>query len=148
MLPASAPPAAPVVPKSDPTGRAFQVGAVSARAVKCGYNFDPVKLKANFLAAEAAQGVTPDGIAKLDKIYDVSGGGITKAVAGNSTYCTENKTAQIKEDLTRHLAGDYTPSQRKLEAKQEEGGVFGDLFGDVGTQSDAMGGKQIDALTR
>ena len=140
--------AAPAAPTSDPTGRAFQVGAVSARAVKCGYNFDPVKLKVNFLAAEAAQGLNPEGISKIDKIYDISRNGIAKAVAGNSSYCSEKKTAQIKEDLTRHLAGDFTPSQRKLEAKQDEGGLFGDFFGDVGEPSDMMGNKQIDAMTK
>ena len=33
-------------PAGDPTSRAFQVGSTSARAVKCGYNFDPNKLRA------------------------------------------------------------------------------------------------------
>ena len=35
-----------------PSMRAAQVAAVSARAAKCGYNYDPVRLKSGFLASE------------------------------------------------------------------------------------------------
>lgn len=140
-------PAAPANPVSDPTGRALHVGAVSARATKCGYNFDPVKLKANYLASETALGATPADIEKLTKIYEVSHNGVAKAVAGKSGYCTEKKTAHIKEDLTRNLAGDYNPVQRQAEAVPEDGGLLGDMFGDVGSSSDAQGHRQIDALS-
>ena len=51
---AAAAPAAP--PPSDPTSRALQVGATSARAVRCGFYFDPARLKASFLASEMATG--------------------------------------------------------------------------------------------
>jgi hypothetical protein len=43
-------------------------------------------------------------------------------VAGEKNYCTDEKTASIKADLSRHLAGDYTPSP--LPKKQEEEGIF------------------------
>src|SRR4029079_9468145 len=45
--------ATPVI-QNDPTSRAIEVGSTSARAIKCGYNSDPAKLKNQFLTAEAA----------------------------------------------------------------------------------------------
>jgi hypothetical protein len=110
---------APAAPLNDPPMRAFQVGTVSARAIKCGFNFDPAKLKASYLAYERGQPSAPDMV-KIEKIYDVSFNGVAKAVAGEADYCTEQKTKTIKADLARHLAGDYTPSPLP-EAPQEEG---------------------------
>jgi hypothetical protein len=108
-------------PPSDPTGRAFQVATVSARAVKCGYNFDPAKLKSAFLAAETTRGGPGADIGRVEKIYDISYNGVMKAVTGQTDYCTSAKTKEIKEDLTRHLAGDYEPSQKKVVAAPSEG---------------------------
>lgn len=114
--------------KNDPTQRAFQVASTSARAVKCGFNFDPVKLKQQFLAAEATQGTAVADIGKVEKIYDVSFNGITRGIAPKEDYCTEAKSKEIKEDLTRHLAGDYTPKATKKVAAKDDGGFFGGLF--------------------
>ena len=142
-------PAGPVVPKSDPSGRALQVGSVSARATRCGYNFDSAKLKTKFLASEAGLGSPPADIAKLDKIYDVSYNGVTKAVAEKGDYCSDNKTAKIKADLNRHLAGDFTPSAR--EVRPEEPSLFSGVLGDAtesNSASDAMAQRQIDAKGR
>lgn len=115
-------PAAPQV-RNDPTSRAFQVGGVSARAVKCGYNFDPTRLRANYFAFEAGAGTPPDEIAKAEKVYNVAFNGVAKAVAGSPAYCTDQKVAEIKADLTRHLSGDFTPSPPKA-APQEDGGLL------------------------
>src|SRR5690606_15506959 len=106
--PEAASKANPVV-QNDPNARAIQVGATSARAAKCGYNFDPARLKSNFLAAEAQQGLPPDQIARIEKTYDTTHGAVTKAVVGQGDYCTESKTKEIKADLNRHLAGDFNP---------------------------------------
>jgi len=125
---ASATPAAPVaapVTVSDPTSRAFQVGTVSARAVKCGYNFDPAKLRASFLAYEVGSGLSSADVPRVEQIYDVSYNGVVKATATDKAYCTEARTKEIKTDLTRHLAGDYTPTPRKP-VVAESGGLFGD----------------------
>jgi hypothetical protein len=128
--PAPSAAAAPVAPSTgDPTSRAFQVGTVSARAVKCGYNFDAVKLKTSFLAAEAGQGASSEDVPRIEKIYDVAFNGVTKAVAADPRYCTEQRTKDIKTDLTRHLAGDFAPSPPKKVA-QEDGGLFSG-FGDT-----------------
>lgn len=58
--------------------------------------------------------------AKVERIYDVSFNGVTKAVAAEGEYCSNAKTKTIKADLGRHLAGDYTPSAPPP-AQQEEG---------------------------
>ena len=117
--PAAAAPAAPV---STPAARALQVGATAARATKCGYNFDANKLRSNFLAAEATQAPGADQVT-TQKTYDTAFAGVTKAAASQPGYCSEAKTRDIKADLTRHLAGDYSPSPPKQVA-QEEGGIF------------------------
>lgn len=131
--PAAAPAAAST---GDPTSRAFQVGTVSARAVKCGYNFDPVKLKTSFLAAEVGQGASSEDVPRIEKIYDVAFSGVTKAVAADPRYCTEQRTKEIKTELTRHLAGDFTPAPPKKLA-QEDGGLFSG-FGDSSSKSDGV----------
>lgn len=125
--PAAASPAEPSI-KNDPTQRAFQVGSTSARAVKCGFFFDPVKLKQQFLAAEATQGTAAADMAKVEKIYDISFNGISRGIAEKEDYCSQAKSKEIKDDLTRHLAGDYTPRQTKQVAAKDEGGFFSGLF--------------------
>lgn len=110
----------PAAPVNDGAARAFQVGTVSARAIKCGFNFDPAKLKATYLGYERQQPGVPD-MAKIEKIYDVSFNAVTKAVAAEGEYCTDTKTRTIKADLGRHLAGDYTPS---APPPQQDEGLF------------------------
>ncbi len=146
----AAAPVAPAVvanPAGDPTTRAFQVGSTAARAVKCGYNFDPTKLKTTFLSNEAA-GVAAADIPRVEKVYDTAYNGVAKAVAGQAGYCTPDKTADIKANLTRHLAGDYTPAQVKKQA--EEPGWFSNWGGaqDGGPKfgSGDWWEKQTDAL--
>lgn len=126
---AAQPAASPVAEeaKSDPTSRAFQVGSTAARAVKCGYNFDPARLKGQFLAAETAAGVPVADIGKVEKVYDVSFSGISRGIAEKADYCTEAKSKEIKADLTRHLAGDYAPRQTQV-AQKDDGGFFSGLF--------------------
>jgi hypothetical protein len=118
-------PAAPAAPVHDATSRALQVGSTAARAVKCGYNFDPAKLKASFLASEGA--INPADVAKATQVYEIAYNGVTKAVLTKADYCSASKTAEIKSDLTRHLAGDFTPPPPKAVAY--EPGFF-DSWGD------------------
>lgn len=113
-------------PQNDSVARAIQVGTTSARAVKCGFNFDPAKLKTNFLAAETA--ASPADVAKFSEVYDVSFRGVSKAVASQGDeYCSDTKTIKIKEALNRHLAGDYTPSPPEPKAEDDDDGLFGNL---------------------
>jgi hypothetical protein len=132
-------PAAPPVIQNDPISRAMEVGATSARAVKCGYNFDPAKLRGQFLAAETA--ANPADAGKLTQIYDTTFNGISKAVAAKGAdYCTEAKTNRIKQALNRHLAGDYTPSPPG--AVEQEDGIFGG-FGSGSNSDEGVNTKQV-----
>lgn len=126
----------PAAPVNDAPSRAFQVGTVSARAVKCGFNFDPAKLKQSYLAYERQQPGAQDA-AKIERIYDVSFNGVAKAVAAEGEYCTEAKTKTIKSDLTRHLAGDYTPNTPPPD-KQVEDGLLSGWTGGWGSDSKGM----------
>jgi hypothetical protein len=112
---------------NDPTNRAFQVGTVSAKAIKCGFNFDPAKLKINYLNYERSLASGAD-MAKIEKVYDVSFNGVAKAVAGDADYCSDAKTKAIKADLARHLAGDYSPAPRPKVAAEDSDGIFGNVF--------------------
>jgi hypothetical protein len=128
--------AVPAATLSDPTGRAFQAGSVTARAVKCGYNFDAAKLRASYIAYEAARG-SPEEVARLEKIYDVAYSGVAKAAADEPDYCSERKTEQIKADLNKLLAGNFdTPGKAVAAAqKKDEGGLFSGWFESTGEDS-------------
>lgn len=117
---------ATAAPANDPTSRALQVGTISARAAKCGYNFDAAALKSNYLAYEAAQGAQVADLGRLEMVYDTGFNGVSKAAAANPNYCDPKRTAQIKADLTRHLAGDYSAPQKV--AKVQEESFFGGFF--------------------
>lgn len=125
------PAAAPVI-RNDPTSRALYVSRVAAKAQRCGFNFDADKLKSRFLAAEGAvPGADVAGLAKLDKVYNVSLSGTTKAVRADEAYCTDARTAHMKADLARHLAGDYSPGEPLKVVDEDDGGLFsgsGGLF--------------------
>jgi hypothetical protein len=92
----------------DPTARPIAVAWTSARAVRCGFHFDPAKLKASYLAYEAKQS-GPDQLGKAEKSYDTTFKTIRDRVSSDPEYCTDGKSREIKADLTRHLAGDFTP---------------------------------------
>ena len=100
-----------VVP-DDPLARPTQVGWTSARASRCGFVFDPNQLRANYLAAEAQAGKTPEEIAKLERAYDYTRESVAKTIKDELNYCTKERTAAFRHDLNRYLAGDYTPSAR------------------------------------
>jgi len=109
ILPTSQTSAAPAAPAVTPLDRTVQVAAVSARAQKCGYVFSPGDLKANYLAFETAQGGTPEAVASLGPRYDFTKRRIASRISADPNYCDDARTAQIKADLNRHLAGDFTP---------------------------------------
>ncbi|MEO1281931.1 MAG: hypothetical protein AAFR75_03935 [Pseudomonadota bacterium] len=111
---------AAAVDTNTPSARALQVGSAAARAMKCGYNFNAAGLKSKYLAAEASAGIGVAEIQKLDRIYESGYAGVSKAVTNPDVYCTGAKTATIKADLNRHLAGDYSARKRKV-AKADDG---------------------------
>lgn len=130
----SAAPKGPVAPANDPTSRAVQVGTTAARATKCGFNFDPVKLRTQFLASETAASANPADADKLGQVYDVSFRGVSKAVSEEGEgYCSKHKTERIKTALNRHLTGDYTPETPEPVAEEE--GLFGSFGSSDGTST-------------
>lgn len=118
--------AVPVKETNTPSNRAYRLGAVSARAAKCGYNFDPLKLKTTFLQQEAQAGLTVDQLGKLDKIYSVAFNGVKKAITSNASYCTDKKTAVIRTSLNKYLAGDFSAksASKVVATKKVEAGAF------------------------
>jgi hypothetical protein len=131
--------ATPAVVQNDPISRTLDVAGTSARAIKCGYNFDPAKLRNQFLASETA--ANPTTTNNLDKIYDTAFNGVSKAVAEKgSDYCTELKVARIKLALTRHLAGDYTPAPP--EPVEDDGGLFSG-FGNNSGGTEGVNSKAV-----
>jgi len=124
---ASNPATASVQNASTPTARALQVGSVAARATKCGYNFDAAALKSRYLAYEAEQGAQVVDLGRLESVYDTGYNGVIKAAATEPDYCNATRTASIKADLNRHLAGDYTPPPQQV-AKAADQGFLGGLF--------------------
>jgi hypothetical protein len=123
---------------NDPVARTMGVAATSARALKCGYNFDPTKLKSQYLAHENA--ANPADGEKLSKVYDTAFAGVTKAIASQQEeYCTPDRTARIKEALNRNLAGDYTPP--RSEAPVDDGGLFSGWGGSNSNDDNATSEK-------
>lgn len=108
--PASASGESPGIKRDDPMARPVQVAWTSARAQKCGFNFDPVRLRASYIAYEQQQGADPARIGNLEKIYDLTVNKIQSTIGPADTYCTDKKSASIKADLQRHLAGNYEPN--------------------------------------
>jgi hypothetical protein len=141
--PPAADAAAAAPPASTPTSRAFHVGSVSARAAKCGYNFDVARLKSSYISNEISRGTPPDQMVQIEKFYDVAHNGVMKAASDEANYCSEQKTKTIKTDLSRLLAGDFEPPGRaQVAQKQEEeddGGFFGGLFSGGAAESDNFG---------
>jgi hypothetical protein len=103
----SPPPKAPTA-VNDTSARTLQVATTSARAAKCGYNFDQQKLRSSFLAAEAAASPGTD-MGKVQQAYDMTARRIAASIAKDEDFCSEDMTREIKADLSRHLSGDFTP---------------------------------------
>jgi hypothetical protein len=97
----------PKISNSDPMARPVQVAWTAARAQRCGFQFNAATLRGTFISIEQRNGQPVD---QVTKAYDQTFEQISRQIADQKDYCTEKKSAQIKTDLTRHLAGDYTPN--------------------------------------
>lgn len=113
----------PGITRDDPMAQPVQVAWTSARAQKCGFNFDPMKLKANYMAAEQRAGADANRIGQIDKTYDMTVTKIKATIPAAETYCTDKQAQLIKADLTRHLAGDFSASFPE-DKKVAEGNFF------------------------
>lgn len=117
----------PSISNEDPMARSIQVAWTAARAQKCGFHFDPARLRSAFLAAEQFR---PDANpAQAEKAYDQTFQTISGQVAGRPDYCDDKRTAAIKADLNRHLAGDFAPNLPQPKPARPAG-LFEALKGD------------------
>ncbi len=103
------------VSPEDPLARPVQVAWTSARATHCGFIFDPDQLRADFLAAEARTGIPPEQMAKIEKAYDYTRKSVLDTIKDDLGYCNKERTAAIRRDLNRYLAGDYSPNAHMAE---------------------------------
>jgi len=104
-------------PKSDtPVERATVVAMTSAGAERCGYNFDPAQLRSSYLAYETAQGTGSDQLPRVQQTYDAARTRLYGSIKSPEEYCTEERTAEIKRDLARHRAGDFSILARRAPA--------------------------------
>ena len=90
-----------------PLARPIQVAWTSARAKYCGFLFDPARLRANYLAAEARQGNPQNEMQKIEKAYDYTFESVLDGIRDDPSYCSKARTDAIRGDLNRYLAGDY-----------------------------------------
>jgi hypothetical protein len=95
------------VKSSDPMARPTQVAWTSARATHCGFIFSPQQLRANYLAAEAAAGRSQGQMRKITEAYDYTLESVMLEIKGKPGYCDKDRSAEIRKDLNRYLAGDY-----------------------------------------
>ena len=111
------------VSNDHPLARPISVAWTSARAQRCGFHFDPAKLRASYLAYEGKQSA-PDQLQKAEKSYDSTVSTIKTRISADPDYCSDRKSTEIKAELQRHLAGDFTPKLPQPK-KVETCGFFG-----------------------
>jgi hypothetical protein len=104
--------AARYVTPQDPLARPIQVAWTSARASQCGFMFDPVKLKADFMAEEARRGLDQNQLQRTSEAYDYTRDSVMDTIKHDSNYCTKERNDAIRADLRRYIAGDYTPAAK------------------------------------
>lgn len=118
----------------NPMARPVSVAWTSARAKRCGFYFDPAKLRSSYLIYESQQGAVGDQLAKIQNAYDSTFNTISAKIGSEADYCSDRKTAEIKADLQRHLSGDYRPNLPQAKAAPQSCGWFGCV--DISTSSD------------
>ena len=89
-----------------------QVASTSAKAARCGFYFDAAKLKSGALAAEAAKNPAPEAAQKADQLYEYTRTSVGKLL-DEAGSCSQGELTQVREDLPRYLAGDFSPRQEK-----------------------------------
>lgn len=127
----------------DRTERALLAGATSARAARCGYNFDPGRLRQAYVAYETAQGGSPDDLAKAEKTFDYTRTSLAAKIAKEDDFCSDSKTKEVKAALTKQLAGDFSTPPKKPEVQVSTG-----FFGGTNNQAPMDREKIFDPIRR
>ena len=105
------------VAPEDPLARPIQVGWTSARASHCGFVFNPDQLRRDFLTAEIRSGIPQEQMKKIAQAYDYTRESVLATIKDDLRYCNKERTAAIRRDLNRYLAGDYAAAVRIAEAQ-------------------------------
>jgi hypothetical protein len=135
-------PAAPVV-VTDPMRRAVKIGELSAKAEKCGYNFDAARLRTAFLANEVQQGLDAAATTKLTNTYDLARKVTLQEIGEGEGYCTAARTEAIKPALNQVLAGNFVVTETPR--PETKGGLLGDLAtSSSGGQLNPNWGRSMD----
>jgi hypothetical protein len=115
----------PGIANEDPMARPIQVAWTSARAQRCGFNFDTGKMRSSYLGYEQRQGAAGEQLVKIQNSYDTTFKTVSGRVSADPDYCTDKRSNQIKADLQRHLAGDYKPNLPQPAKAEPSCGIFG-----------------------
>jgi hypothetical protein len=111
------------ITNESPLARPIGVAWTSARARRCGFHFDPAKLRTSYLAFEARQSPR-EQLGSVEKSYDSTYKVISERISDDPDYCSDQKGAEIKADLARYLQGDFRPNFPKAKVV-ESCGFFG-----------------------
>jgi hypothetical protein len=74
--------------------------------------FNPEQLRSDFLAAEIRSGIPQEQMQKIAQAYDYTRESVLATIKDDLRYCNKERTAAIRRDLNRYLAGDYAPTAR------------------------------------
>ena len=95
-------------------GRAVQVAWTAARAQYCAFGMDRNKLRAPTIwLSRLPGGAPPETMQSIEKMYDTTYEAFYARIRGIENYCSKERIEEIRPEIRRHLAGDYTPSARK-----------------------------------
>lgn len=93
--------------------RVMQTALTSVTAEKCGFNVDQARLKTSYLTYEAASGTSSESLASIDRSYDKIRSLVRPRVLAIPDLCSEARVSEIRTDVTRYLAGDFSAKPRK-----------------------------------
>lgn len=98
--------------RKDPLARPVQVAWVSARASYCGFIFDPIKLRADYLATEQSLGTSEADMKKITQAYDYTLNSVNETIKSDPDYCSKSRNDAIRSALNRYLTGNYATDAR------------------------------------
>ncbi len=98
----------------------MQVAWTAANARYCAFGLNPQKLKSDYLNWERGQGASSETIQTLNSTYDKAFLAFYDKVKETPGYCSKAKIEEIRPEINRHLAGDYSPKKKVEEKPQEE----------------------------
>jgi fumarylacetoacetate (FAA) hydrolase family protein len=80
-------------------------------AETCGFNIDYLKLRASYLAYEAANGAAPADMDKLGASLDKARSILLRVVATKPDLCDSARIERIRGSMARYVAHDFSPGE-------------------------------------